>query len=160
MRRNTAPIARGQKPGPARPITRHSGGKKPLSSASDQNAVIWDREAARGHFVLAARAQFVNQASVSFKTRPPLAVDARTGMKTRKLGSVFVLLAPIPWLIGCETVRDSSNPQFEKQVQRAQECRQIQAKLVGDRPVTPERAEEIAKTMTSTGCAARLPGYY
>ncbi|MGA7183364.1 MAG: hypothetical protein WBY67_08675, partial [Pseudolabrys sp.] len=104
--------------------------------------------------------QFVNQASVSFKTRPPLAVDARTGMKTRKLGSVFVLLAPIPWLIGCETVRDSSNPQFEKQVQRAQGCRQIQAKLVGDRPVTPERAEEIAKTMTPTGCAARLPGYY
>ena len=92
--------------------------------------------------------------------RPPLAVDARTGMKTRKLGTVFVLLAAMPWLIGCETVRDSPNPQFEKQVQRAQECRQIQAKLVGDRPVTPERAEEIAKTMTPTGCAARLPGYY
>jgi hypothetical protein len=92
--------------------------------------------------------------------RPPLAVDARTGMKTRKLGTVFVLLAAMPWLIGCETVRDSPNPQFEKQVQRAQECRQIQAKLVGDHPVTPERAEEIAKTMTPTGCAARLPGYY
>ena len=89
--------------------------------------------------------------------RPPLAVDARTGMKTRKLGTVFVLLAAMP---GCETVRDSPNPQFEKQVQRAQECRQIQAKLVGDHPVTPERAEEIAKTMTPTGCAARLPGYY
>ena len=57
--------------------------------------------------------------------RPPLAVDARTGMKTRKLGTVFVLLAAMPWLIGCETVRDSPNPQFEKQVQRAQECRQI-----------------------------------
>ena len=89
--------------------------------------------------------------------RPPLAVDARTGMKTRKLGTVFVLLAAMPWLIGCETVRDSPNPQFEKQVQRAQECRQIQAKLVGDHPVTPERAEEIAKTMTPTGCAARTP---
>ena len=28
--------------------------------------------------------------------RPPLAVDARTGMKTRKLGTVFVLLAAMP----------------------------------------------------------------
>jgi len=81
-------------------------------------------------------------------------------MKTRKLGIVFVLLAVMPWPIGCETVRNSPNPQFEKQVQRAQECRQMQAKLVGDQPVTPERAEEIAKTMTPTGCAARLPGYY
>ena len=114
----------------------------------------------RTEWLLAARAQFVNQASVSFRISPPLAVDARTGMKTRKLGTVFVLLAAMPWLIGCETVRDSPNPQFQKQVQRAQECRQIQAKLVGDHPVTPERAEEIAKTMTPTGCAARLPGYY
>jgi hypothetical protein len=121
---------------------------------------IGQRTAAHGHFVLAALAQFVNQASVSFRASPAACVDARTGMKTRKLGTMFVLLAPIPWLIGCETVRDSSNPQFEKQVQRAQECRQIQAKLVGDQPVTPARAEEIAKAMTPTGCAARLPGYY
>jgi hypothetical protein len=82
------------------------------------------------------------------------------GMKTPKLGILFRLLAALPWLIGCETVRDSSNPQFEKQAQRAEECRQLQAKLVGDQPVTPERAGEIARTMTPSGCAARLPGYY
>jgi len=81
-------------------------------------------------------------------------------MAPPKLGTVFVLLVAMPWLIGCVTVRDSANPQFEKQVQRAEECRQLQAKLVGNQPVTPERAEEIAKTMTPTGCAARLPGYY
>jgi hypothetical protein len=33
----------------------------------------------------------------------------------------------------------------------------LQDKLVGDQPLTPERAEEIAKTMDRTGCAARLP---
>ena len=114
----------------------------------------------RTEWLLAARAQLLTKPVLVLGLRPPLAVDARTGMKTRKLGTVFVLLAAMPWLIGCETVRDSPNPQFAKQVQRAQECRQIQAKLVGDHPVTPERAEEIAKTMTPTGCAARLPGYY
>jgi hypothetical protein len=89
-------------------------------------------------------------------------VDAGyTGMKTRKLGTICALLAATPWLIGCETSRgDSPNPQFQKQVQRAQECRQLQAKLVGDQPLTPERAAEITKAMNPTGCAARLPGYY
>ena len=80
-------------------------------------------------------------------------------MKTRKLGTLCVMLAATPWMIGCETAQDSPNPQFEKQVQRAQECRQLQAKLVGDQPLTPERAAEITKIMNPTGCAARLPGY-
>jgi hypothetical protein len=35
----------------------------------------------------------------------------------------------------------------------------LQDKLVGDQPLTPERAEEIAKTMDRTGCAARLPAH-
>jgi hypothetical protein len=81
-------------------------------------------------------------------------------MKPQKLGTVFVLLAAMPWLITCEAVRDTPNPQFEKQVQRAQQCRQIQTKLVGEQPITPERAKEIAQTMIPTGCAARLPGYF
>ena len=68
--------------------------------------------------------------------------------ETRKLGTICALLAATPWLLGCETSRgDRPNPQFQKQVQRAQECRQLQAKLVGDQPLTPERAAEITKTM-------------
>ena len=84
-------------------------------------------------------------------------------MKTRKLGTVVALLAATPWLIGCETTStsgDSPSPQFQKQLARAQECRQLQDKLVGGQPVTSERAAEIVKTMSPTGCAARLPGYY
>ena len=45
----------------------------------------------------------------------------------------------------------------EKQVKRAQECRQLQDKLVGDQLLTPERGEEIANTMEGAGCTARLP---
>ena len=85
-------------------------------------------------------------------------MPAGTRMKTRKLGTICALLAATPGLLGCQTSRgDSPNPQFQKQVQRAQECRTLQDKLVGDQPLTPERAAEIAKTMSSTGCAAQLP---
>jgi hypothetical protein len=62
----------------------------------------------------------------------------------------------MPNLVGCESSR-SQDYQFEKQVKRAQECRQLQDKLVSDQPLTPERAEEIAKTMDRSGCTARLP---
>jgi hypothetical protein len=79
-----------------------------------------------------------------------------TGMHARKLGTICALLAATQNLIGCESSRDS---QFEKQVKRAQECRQLQQKLVGDQPLTPERAEEIAKTMDRSGCTAILPGH-
>ena len=83
------------------------------------------------------------------------------GMKTRKLATFCALLATTPWLIACETTSAGSpSPQFQKQVERAQECRTLQAKLVGDQPITPERAKEITATMSPTGCAARLPGYY
>ena len=43
-----------------------------------------------------------------------------------------------------------------KQVGRAQECRQLQEKLVGDQPLTPERSEKIANIMEGAGCTARL----
>ena len=62
------------------------------------------------------------------------------------LGIICALLAAMPNLIGCESSR-SQDYQFEKQVKRAQECRQLQDKLVGDQPLTPERGEEIANTM-------------
>ena len=79
-----------------------------------------------------------------------------TGMNARKLGAICALLAATLNLIGCESSRDSPDRQFQKQVKRAQECHELQDKLVGDRPLTPERAEEITKTMDRTGCIARL----
>ena len=82
-----------------------------------------------------------------------------TGMNVRKLGTICALLAATANLIGCESSRDSPDRQFQKQVNRAQECRQLQDKLVGDQPLTPERAEEMAKTMDRSGCTARLPAH-
>ena len=81
-----------------------------------------------------------------------------TGMNARELGIICALLAAVPNLIGCESPR-SQDYQFQKQVKRAQECRQLQDKLIGDQPLTPERAEEIAKTMDRSGCTARLPAH-
>ena len=72
------------------------------------------------------------------------------------LGIICALFAAMPNLIGCESSR-SQDYQFEKQVRRAQECRQLQDKLVGDQPVTPERGVEIANTIAGGGCTARLP---
>jgi hypothetical protein len=77
-------------------------------------------------------------------------------MKPRMLGIICGLLAAMPNLVGCESSR-SQDYQFEKQVKRAQECRQLQHKLIGDQPVTPQRGEEIAHTMAGAGCTARLP---
>jgi len=65
-------------------------------------------------------------------------------MNARMLGIICALLAAMPNLIGCES-------------SRSQECRQLQDKLVGDQPLTPERGEEIANTMAGAGCTARLP---
>jgi hypothetical protein len=77
-------------------------------------------------------------------------------MNARMLGIICALLAAMPNLIGCESSR-SYDYQFEKQVKRAQECRQLQDKLVGDQTLMPERGEEIANTMAGAGCTARLP---
>src|SRR5213080_2444281 len=79
-------------------------------------------------------------------------------MNARTLATICALLAALSNLIGCESSR-SPDPQFQKQVMRAQECRQLQDKLVGDQPLTPERAEEMAKTMDRSGCTARLPAH-
>ena len=79
-------------------------------------------------------------------------------MNARTLATICALLAALSNLIGCESSR-SPDPQLQKQVMRAQECRQLQDKLVGDQPLTPERAEEMAKTMDRSGCTARLPAH-
>jgi len=78
-------------------------------------------------------------------------------MNAREFGIICVLLAAMPNLVGCESSRSQEDYQFQKQVKRAQECRQLQDKLVGDQPLTPERREEIVNTMEGTGCTARLP---
>ena len=65
-------------------------------------------------------------------------------MNARELGIACVLLTTMPNLGGCESSR-SQDLQFEKQVKRAQECRQLQDNLVRDQPLTPERREEIAE---------------
>ena len=76
-------------------------------------------------------------------------------MNGREFGIICALLAAMPNLVGCESSW-SQDHQFEKQVKRAQECRQLQDKLIGDQPLTPERRGEIAKTMGRTGCTARF----
>jgi siroheme synthase len=73
-------------------------------------------------------------------------------MNARTPATICALLAALSSLIGCESSRP--DPQFQKQVMRAQECRQLQDRLVGDQPLTPERGEEIAKTMNRNGCSA------
>ena len=78
-------------------------------------------------------------------------------MSAREFGMICVLFAAMPTLVGCESSRSQEDYQFRKQVQRAREGRQLQDKLVGDQPLTPERREEIVNTMEGTGCTARLP---
>jgi hypothetical protein len=77
-------------------------------------------------------------------------------MNARVLGIVCASLAAMPILVGCESSR-SQDYQFEKQVKRAQECRRLQDKLIGDQPLTPQRGEEIVNTMAGAGCTSRLP---
>jgi hypothetical protein len=61
-------------------------------------------------------------------------------MNARKLGIICALLAAMPNLVGCESSR-SQDYQFQKQVKRAQECRQLQDKLIGEQRLTPEQAK-------------------
>jgi hypothetical protein len=72
-------------------------------------------------------------------------------MSARKLGAICALLAATLNLIGCESSRDSPDRQFQKQVKRAQECRELQDKLVGGQPLTPERAP--GRPITAKGAA-------
>jgi hypothetical protein len=77
-------------------------------------------------------------------------------MTPRKFGIICALLAAMPNLLGCESSQ-KPDPQFQKQVKRAQECRQLQDKLVRDQPLTPKRREEISLILDRAGCAAGLP---
>jgi hypothetical protein len=79
-------------------------------------------------------------------------------MNMSRLGFAIALIAAMPNLLGCAGSRDSADEQFQRQIKRAHECREMQDKLVGGQPVTPERAEEIAKAIDRAGCTARLPG--
>jgi hypothetical protein len=79
-------------------------------------------------------------------------------MNMSRLGFALALIAAMPNLLGCAGSRDSADEQFERQVKRAHECREMQDKLVGGQPITPERVEEITRAMDRAGCTARLPG--
>ena len=54
-----------------------------------------------------------------------------TGMNERNLAIICALLVATPSLIGCESSRDSPDRQFQKQVKRAEECRQLQDNALG-----------------------------
>jgi len=78
------------------------------------------------------------------------------------LGGVFPWAA---WLIAAVTgisarttcgLQNGADEQFQRQVKRAQECRQMQDKLVGKQAVTAERVGEITKIMDEAGCTAHL----
>ena len=72
-----------------------------------------------------------------------------------RLGIICILLAAMPNLAGCQS--SGLEDQFQKQVKRAQDCQQLQDKLVGNQPLTPERRKEITNTLSRNGCTARLP---
>jgi hypothetical protein len=73
----------------------------------------------------------------------------------RRVGNAIAALAVISTLTTCAP-RDSADNQLQRQVKRAQECRQLQDKLVGDQVLTRERAQAITKTMDQAGCNAHL----
>jgi hypothetical protein len=78
--------------------------------------------------------------------------------RTLICGLLIILSHPT----GCESGRFASDErtetQFEKQLIRARECRDMQNKLSADQTLTPTRAAEITKEMEKAGCQARLPG--
>jgi hypothetical protein len=85
----------------------------------------------------------------------------RRYLRTMNLGRLcraLILLAAIASLAGCASTHDASDGQFQRQVKRAQECRQLQDRLVGGQPLTPERVDEITEAMSAAGCSTRLSG--
>jgi len=52
-----------------------------------------------------------------------------------------------------------NNEQFQRQVKRAHECREMQDKLVGKQALTAERVDEITKIMDQAGCTAHLQAH-
>jgi len=77
-------------------------------------------------------------------------------MNMGRLCRALVLLAVIASLAGCASTHDNADGQFQRQAKRAQECRQLQERLVGGQPLTPERADEITEAMSAAGCSTRL----
>jgi siroheme synthase len=77
-------------------------------------------------------------------------------MNTGRLCRALILFAAIASLAGCVTTQDASNGQFQRQAKRAQECRQMQDRLVAGQPLTPERVDEITEAMSAAGCSTRL----
>ncbi len=78
-------------------------------------------------------------------------------MNMGRLSRALALVAAVASLAGCAGTRDrSGDEQFQRQVRRAQECRQLQDRLVGGQPLTPERADEITEAMSAAGCSTRL----
>ena len=77
-------------------------------------------------------------------------------MNMGRLCRALVLLSAIASLAGCAGTHDSADGQFQRQVKRAQECRQMQDRLVGGQPLTPERVDEITEAMSAAGCTTRL----
>ena len=68
----------------------------------------------------------------------------------RKLGIICVLLVA---LAGCESSW-SKDPQFQKQLKRAQECRELHDKLA---QASGAGREEITNAMKAIGCTAPAP---
>jgi hypothetical protein len=79
-------------------------------------------------------------------------------MNLCRLCRALILLAAIASLAGCARTHDASEGQFQRQVKRAQECRQMQDRLVDGQPLTPERVDEITEAMSAAGCSTRLSG--
>jgi hypothetical protein len=77
-------------------------------------------------------------------------------MNMGRLCRALILLAATASLAGCASTRDAPDGQFQRQVKRAQDCRQLQDRLVGGQPLTPERVDEITEAMGAAGCSTRL----
>jgi hypothetical protein len=70
--------------------------------------------------------------------------------RRRRLRLVRALLATTPPLASCEGARDTP-------ADRAQQCRQMQDKLVSDQTLPPTQTAEITKDMEETECGNKLP---
>jgi hypothetical protein len=86
---------------------------------------------------------------------PPFCRRYLQTMNMGRLCRALILLAAIASLAGCASTHNADG-QFHRQVKRAQECRQMQDRLVGGQPLTPERADEITDAMNAAGCSTRL----
>jgi hypothetical protein len=86
---------------------------------------------------------------------PPFRRRYLQTMNMGRLCRALILLAAIASLAGCASTHNADG-QFQRQVKRAQECRQLQDRLVDGQPLTPERADEITAAMSAAGCSTRL----